>query len=184
MRYAVAPQHPRPRTLIHPGRPNPVRMHCVTSRHGRHVRLSLPSGASLFDAIVKPLARLGIESASITLLGGYYDKFQYSVAPSNPSKQTVIAYGSPIHTGQTYMVFGTANLGEGSNGLPLIHCHATLRTESGELRGGHVLPERCIVGSHPITALVIAHEDFVVRQVDDSETNMPALQPYGVDIDE
>lgn len=47
---------PRPRTLIHPGRFNPVRIQSMHAPSARHFRLTLQPGVSLFDGLVKPLA--------------------------------------------------------------------------------------------------------------------------------
>src|SRR5689334_21661806 len=104
----IADQSPRPRTLIHPGRFNPVRIQSLRSPSARHVRLALLPGLTLFDALVKPLAEIGITSASTTILGGYFETLQYCVAPPDPSGQAVIAYTNPIPAGRSYMVFGNA----------------------------------------------------------------------------
>jgi hypothetical protein len=127
---------------------------------------------------VKPLAEAGIRNASTTILGGYFERLEYCVAPPDPSGQAVIAYTQPINSGRTYMVFGNATLGKSMNGLPLVHCHATIVTESGAVKGGHILTESCIVGHAPIPVLVISLDDFELRQAYDPETNIPLLQPY------
>ena len=81
MKRVVTTQLPRPRTLIHPGRFNPIRIQSLRSAKGRHVRLALLPGVSLFDGLVKPLAEIGITCASTTILGGYFEGLQYCVAP-------------------------------------------------------------------------------------------------------
>lgn len=178
MRQTPKLQPLRSRSLIHPGQMNPVRVHCEGSPFGRHVRLQLQPGTNLYESIAVPLAACGIKSASMTLLGGYYREFNFVVAPPDPEGGAVIAFGPPIPTGHSYMVFGNATLGTSTEGAPLVHCHATIRTERGELRGGHVLPDLCTVGDAPIFAHVTSHETFAVHQVFDKETNFPALQPY------
>jgi predicted DNA-binding protein with PD1-like motif len=169
---------PRPRTLIHPGRFNPVRIQSHHSSRGRHVRLALLPGVSLFDGLVKPLAEIGITSASTTILGGYFEGLQYCVAPPDQQRQAVIAYSKPITAGRTYMIFGNATLGKGMNGSPLVHCHAAIRTESGDVKGGHILTDTCIVGRDPIPVLVTSLDEFELRQAYDPETNIPLLQPF------
>jgi predicted DNA-binding protein with PD1-like motif len=177
-------QPPRPRTLIHPGRFNPVRIHSLQSAAGRHVRLALRPGESLFDGLVQQLAALGIKNASTTILGGYFEALQYCVAPPDPSRQAVIRYGAPIPAGRTYMIFGNATLGKSMTGEPLVHCHAAIRTESGEVRGGHILTESCMVGRYPIPVLVTSLDSIELRQAYDPETNIPLLQPYQAGDDE
>lgn len=178
---AAAP-FPRPRTLIHPGRFNPVRIQSLASASARHVRLALQPGLSLYDALVGPLADQGITSASTTILGGFFDDLAYCVAPPDPTGRAVIAYTSPIAAGRAFMVFGNATIGKSQTGSPLVHCHAAIRTEAGAMMGGHILTESCIVGPEPIPVLVTSLDDFELRQAYDAETNIPLLQPREVAI--
>lgn len=174
---------PRSRTMVHPGRFNPVRIQSQMSEGGRHVRLSLEPGRTLFDAIVRPLAEMRITSASMTILGGAFDRLDYCVAPPDPSGKAVIAYTKPIAAGRAYMIFGNATLGESMAGDPLVHCHAAIRTEDGKFKGGHILTETCVVASRPIPVLVTSLDAFRLRQTFDPETNIPLLQPFREDPD-
>jgi hypothetical protein len=169
---------PRPRTLIHPGRFNPVRVQSMRAASGRHIRLSLMPGRSLYNALVQPLAEIGVRNASTTILGGFFDDLIYCVAPPDPSGQALVAYSKPIRAGRSFMIFGNATLGKSMRGEPLVHCHAALRTEEGLVRGGHILTDVSIVGRNPIPVLVTSLEGFELRQAYDPETNMPLLQPY------
>ena len=167
----------RSRMMLHPGPFNPVR---IQSRHAascRHVRLTLVSGLSLFDAIVKPLIEIGIKSASFTILGGYFDQIEYCVAAPDPSHQAMIAYSKPIQAGPAYMIFGNATMGKNQHGKPIVHCHAAIRTQDGIVKGGHIITDTCIVGSIPISVLVTSLDGFELRVTYDPETNIPLLQP-------
>jgi predicted DNA-binding protein with PD1-like motif len=167
-----------PRTLVHPGPFNPVRIRSMHSRRGRHVRLTLDPGLSLFDALVKPLHEMGIKSASTTVLGGLFSALQYCVAPPDISGKAVVAYGRPIDAGSAYMIFGNATLGRSAQGAPLVHCHAAIRTQAGLIKGGHILTEQSIVGPAPISVLVTSLDGFELRVTYDPETNIPLLQPH------
>jgi predicted DNA-binding protein with PD1-like motif len=169
---------PRPRTLIHPGRFNPVRISSLRSASARHFRLALQPGLSLYDALVLPLAEAGVENASTTILGGFFAQMSYCVAPPDPSAQAVIAYTAPIDIGAAFMVFGNATIGKSLTGQPLVHCHAAIQTADAT-KGGHILTDRCIIGSEPIPVLVTSLDDFELRQAFDPETNIPLLQPQG-----
>lgn len=173
---AAAPL-PRPRILFHPGPANPVRINARESERARHVRLSLQPGRSLLDAIVEPLAEIGIHSASMTILGGWFSRLDYCVAPPDPSGKTVIAYSEIRPAGASCLIFGNATLGLSLVGKPLVHCHGTILTEAGEMRGGHMIPESCIIGSQPVPVLVTAFDRFTLRQAYDPETRIPLLQP-------
>lgn len=168
---------PRSRTLIHPGPFNPVRINSQRATQARHFRLLLASGVSLFEGLVKPLAEAGVHNASTTILGGEFSKLSYCVAPPDPLKNAVIAYTEPIHAGRAYMIFGNATIGFGNNNMPIVHCHAAVRTQTGQLRGGHMITEKCIVGANPISVLITAFDDFELRVSFDPETNISLLQP-------
>lgn len=183
MKAPAGAQFPRPRTLIHPGRFDPVRIQSLQAQHGRHIRLALQPGRSLYDALVTPLSAIGIASASMTILGGAAACLQYCVAPRDPSGQAVIAYSAPIAIGRCYIVFGNATLGKSMAGEPLVHCHAAIRTETGEVKGGHILTERTIIGPQPISVLVISLEEFELRQAYDPETNIPLMKPFKETLD-
>lgn len=171
---------PRPRTLVHPGRFNPIRIQSLDAQQARHIRLLLEPGQSLYDALVGPLADIGIGSASTTILGGGFDALTYCVAPPDLSGKSVIAYGKPLQAGRAFMIFGNATLGKAVDGAPLVHCHAAIRTENGTVKGGHLITERCIVGETPIPVLVTCLAGFELRQAHDPETNMLLLQPRKV----
>ena len=170
----------QPRLLRQPGPFNPVRINTVVSTFARHIRLYLKPGATLYDAIVKPLAELGIHDASTTVLGGEFEDLYYCVAPPDPEGRTVIAYSQPIHAGRAYMVFGNATLGRSLKDEPLVHCHAVIRTETGAVFGGHIITEKTIVGSQASSVLVTSLEGIELRQGFDAETKISLLQPVGV----
>ncbi|MBA2414102.1 MAG: DUF296 domain-containing protein [Burkholderiaceae bacterium] len=170
-------QFPRSRSLVHPGAFNPVRIQSKHSASGRHIRLTLSPGLSLFDALVKPLAQIGVKNASTTILGGFFEELHFCVAPADPTKQAVAAYTQPIYAGRTYMIFGNATLGKDMNGEPLVHCHAAIRAEDGRTRGGHILTQQSIVGADPIPVLVTSLDGFELRVTFDPETNIPVFQP-------
>lgn len=175
---------PRSRMLIHPGRFNPVRIQSLRSATARHIRLTLMPGRSLFDALVGPLADIGVKNASTTILGGFFDELHYCVARPDPSRQAVIAYSGTIAAGRAYMVFGNATLGKGLKGDPIVHCHAAVRTEDGQMKGGHIIAQSSIVGPEPISVLVTSLEGFELRVAHDPETNIPLLQPHEESSDE
>ncbi|MGN6578779.1 MAG: DUF296 domain-containing protein [Bordetella sp.] len=168
---------PRSRTLIHPGAFNPVRIQSRLSQRARHVRLALQPGTSLFDGLVAPLLSLGIQSASMTILGGYFRALQYCVAPPDPTHEAVIRYSEPIDAGPAYMVFGNATLGKDMTGGAIVHCHAAIRTAQGASKGGHIITQSAIVGPQPVSVLATSLDGFDLRVAFDPETNIALIQP-------
>lgn len=167
----------RTRTLAHPGRYNPVRIDQMTSRAGRHIRLSLLPGVSIFDGLVSGLAELGIHNASCTILGGFFSTMDYCVARPDTKSSAVVNYSAARKAGRCQFVFGNATLGVSSEGKPMVHCHAAIRTEDGQIMGGHILTETAIVTKRPITVLVTSVDEFAIRQAFDPEIQLPVFQP-------
>lgn len=167
----------RTRTLAHPGRYNPIRINQMTSRAGKHIRLSLQPGVSIFDGLVSSLAEMGIHSASTTILGGYLDTLEYCVAPPDAKGAALIAYSAPLRAGKCEFIFGNATIGESADGQPMVHCHAVIRTKSGQLQGGHILTDTAVVSQRPMIVLVTSIDEFSIKQVFDPETQIPLFQP-------
>ncbi|MDR3453048.1 MAG: hypothetical protein P4L96_09620 [Rhodoferax sp.] len=84
MASRVTSEFPRPRTLIHPDAFNSVRIRSRRSGRARHIRLALQPGLSLFDALVQPLAAIGIANASTTLLGGFFSQLHSALRRRTP----------------------------------------------------------------------------------------------------
>ena len=162
-------QFPRPRTLIHPGPFNPVRIQSKHSERGRHIRLALQPGLSLFDALVKPLAEVGVKNASTTILGGFFAELQYCVAPPDPSHKAVIAYTQPIRAGRAYMIFGNATLGKDAQGITRILLNGRFVCQDGPLDQGKTGPRVHKLGelgediSHLVTPLPATDVDDDLR---------------------
>jgi len=138
--------------------------------------LSLEPGATLADAIVLPLEKVGVRSASMTVLGGEFSQLHYCLAPPDPLGQAVIAYTRPRNLGRALLIFGNATLALGIDGAPLVHCHAAMCSSEGAC-GGHVVPHLSVIGTKPITVLVTAWSGFELRVHFDEETNIPLIQP-------
>ncbi|CAN5304601.1 DUF296 domain-containing protein [soil metagenome] len=174
----------RARLLVHPGPSNPVRIQSRHARAARHIRLSLQPGRSLLDALIGPLAQIGIENASTTILGGAFEAMTYCVAIPDPTGEAVVAYSDPIVAGPAYVIFGNATIGKNADGQPIVHCHAAMQLRDGTTKGGHILAQQAIVGRHPISVLVTSLEGIALRVAYDAETNISLIQPQQERVDE
>ncbi len=173
----LAPAPPRPRTMVHPGPVAPVRLQAAQAPAARHVRLALQPGRTLQDALVGPLQALGVQCASMTLLGGPLAELHYCVAVDDPTGERVATYARPIEAGAAFFIFGNATLGRGPDARPIVHCHATFALADGTVRGGHVVVDRSRVGATPIAVLVTTLDGIDLRLSYDDETHMPLMRP-------
>jgi predicted DNA-binding protein with PD1-like motif len=175
--FTTAQPLPRARTLVHPGPVGAIRIEHRHANLGRHFRLGLEPGRTLHDAIVEPLLRLGVRSASMTLLGGRLSTLRYCVAPPDPTGERVANYTRPIEVGAATLVFGNATLGWNGRGEPLVHCHATFVRDDGQVRGGHIVVD-CSVAGAPIPVLATSLDGIELRITHDDETHMPLMRPF------
>lgn len=171
------PGFPRPRTLVHPGPFGSVRIESQRAEAGRHYRLSLSQGQSLFDSVVDALASVDVRNASMTLLEGDLDTLSFCTAWPDTTGKVVATYSAPQVSRFARLIFGNATLGTTQAGAPAMHCHAVFRTASGDVRGGHLITEKTIVGARPIRVLATALDGFDLRVSYDEETRMSLLRP-------
>ena len=176
--FITAAPLPRARTLVHPGPVGPIRIEHRHATLGRHFRLGLEPGRTLQDAIIEPLMQLGVESASMTLLGGRLSTLLYCVAPPDPSGERVANYTRPIDAGAATLIFGNATLGRNGRGEPVVHCHATFVCEDGNVRGGHIVGDRSVVAETSLPVLATSLDGIELRITQDEETHMPLMRPF------
>ena len=169
---------PRARTLVHPGPVGPIRIEHRHANQGRHFRLGLEPGRTMEEAIIEPLLQLGVTSASMTLLGGRLETLLYCVAPPDPTGERVANYTRPIPAGPATLIFGNATLGKNTRGEAIVHCHATFVCADGQVRGGHIVVDRSVVGTTPIPVLVTSLDGIELRITQDEETHMPLMRPF------
>ena len=169
---------PRPRTLVHPGPVRPIRIEHRHANLARHFRLGLEPGRTLHDALIGPLLERGVESASMTILGGRLEKLLFCVAPPDPTGERVANYTRPIDVGAATLIFGNATLGKSGRGEPVIHCHATFVCDDGSVRGGHIVVDRSVIAGAPIPVLATSLDGIELRITQDDETHMPLMRPF------
>ena len=169
---------PRPRTLVHPGPVGAIRIEHRHANRARHFRLGLEPGRTMQDAIIEPLMLLGVQAASMTILGGRLEKLLYCVAPPDPTGERVANYTRPIEAGAATLIFGNATLGKNTRGEPIVHCHATFVCEDGRVRGGHIVVDRSTVADAPIAVLATTLDGIELRITQDEETHMPLMRPF------
>ncbi|WP_233235571.1 hypothetical protein [Bordetella sp. LUAb4] len=153
---------PPVRMLRHPGPMPASRWTSVENPGAPALRLVLPAGRTLYDALVEPLRARGVAACAINLLDGHLTRGAYCLARPLPDIEQVIAYTSPIVLGKDLRMIGAgATLGEDERGTPLLHCHGLLVDAEGRLIGGHLLTEQCVIGSGGCVAYV--HDLSVTR---------------------
>lgn len=167
----------RPRTLVHPGAMTSVRLAHVAAHSQRQWRLTLAPGQVLLTALTAALAELNVQAAALALLGGELETVAYCLPIPDPEGQVIATYGSPLVLHNVALLRASATLGQTADGAPVMHCHATFADDQGTLRGGHVLPDRTVIGRRPLTVLATALDGIHLRLSFDPETRLHMLLP-------
>ena len=167
----------RPRTMVHPGPVALVRLEPVAARGQRQWRLSLAPGQLLLQALTDALAAQGVRTAALALLGGELETVAYCLPIPDPEGQVIATYGAPLVLHHVALLRASATLGQAADGAPVIHCHASFADADGTVRGGHVLPDRTVVGRRPVTVLATALDGIDLRLGFDPETRLHMLRP-------
>jgi predicted DNA-binding protein with PD1-like motif len=167
----------RPRTMVHPGPVAPVRLEHVSARGQRQWYLRLPTGQTLLSALTAAMAQQGVHAASMALIGGELDTVAYCLPIPDPEGQLIATYGAPLVLRHATLLRGSATLGQGADGLPVVHCHASFADAQGTVRGGHVLTDRTVVGHRPLTVMATALDGIDLRLGFDPETRLHMLRP-------
>jgi predicted DNA-binding protein with PD1-like motif len=155
----------------------PLRLEHVAARGQRQWRLLLAPGQVLLPALTQALAAQGVQAAAMALLGGELRTVAYCLPIPDPEGQVIATYGAPLVLHHATLLRASATLGQGADGAPVIHCHATFADAQGQVRGGHVLPDRTVVGHRPLTVLVTALDGIDLRLGFDPETRLHMLRP-------
>ena len=163
--------------MVHPGPVAPLRLEPVAARGQRQWRLTLAPGQVLLQALTDALAAQDVQSAALALLGGELQTVAYCLPIPDPEGQVIATYGPPLVLQTVALLRASATLGQTADGAPVVHCHATFADADGAVRGGHVLPDRTVVGRRPVTVLATALDGIDLRLGFDPETRLHMLRP-------
>jgi predicted DNA-binding protein with PD1-like motif len=165
--------------MRHPGPVHPVRIESrEESGPATTIRLRLAPGRSLHDALVEPLAGLGLVSAAVNLVGGRLDRLRYVLAYPRPGTPQVVLLGDLIDTrGPISLIAANATLGRNLKSQSFLHCHGVFAGSDGAAFGGHVFAEDTFVGDDAPVAILRGFDGFRVAMVPDDEIVAAPFQP-------
>ncbi len=168
---------PHPRLLRHPGPVAPERSVAAAGAPRTTARLVLAPGRSLQAGLLAELDRLAAQSAAITLLAGRWARLTYCTAVPDPSGLRLATYTGACELADALLLGGNATVGRGGDGAALVHCHAAFVAADGRALGGHLVPDRCLVGDRPVHAFATLFSGFEIAQTFDPETNHNLFRP-------
>lgn len=167
------------RKVLHPGPAAPLRLAHVSARGPRALRLVMPPGVVLQDALTQACEAAGVRAAAITLFGGTLGSLAWCLPVPGHANGVVATYGEPLRTMDVRLLAGSATLGRAADGTPLVHCHASFCDAAGQVRGGHLLTDQTVVGAEPVIARISALDGVDLCLGLDPETGLNKLMPAG-----
>lgn len=169
------------RQIQQPGAPLSPRRACVLTPSGPELRVTLGAGADLLPELAKILQDRGVRSAALQALSGHLDRASYFTGMIDPTGARVATYGAPRPLQGPILLLGAnAIFGRGEDGAPLVHCHAVMADAEGQVHGGHLPLEGCILGSEGAVFLATSLTEAGFQVAYDSETNYSLFHPIGM----
>lgn len=165
----------RPTFIRQPGPAEAERLVAVAGR-GRAVRLRLPAGRRLVDAMADAFAAQGFAGGTACVDGLALAPFAYVMPALAPDAEHAAFYS------ETFRPAGVARIESGAmsfgrrDGAPFFHCHGLWREETGRRGGGHVLPEETILAEDAEIA-GFGVDGAIFEAAPDPETNFKLFGP-------
>lgn len=165
-----------PRHVRQPGPPRAARVETAVVPQTGRALVSLPPGATLFDALARAFGRYDQTHGAFVLLGGELGVAAYHTGGWLPHDPGRVGYGPAKHVaGPVQVVHGHGSFGRSLAGQPFVHVHAAFAEADGRLHAGHLPPETCTVGPGGLRALLTFGAGFA--QVADAETGFVLFVP-------
>lgn len=105
------------------------------------LRLTLPAGALLRDALADALAARGLDGAALRFETGALGPFGYVTPALSPDPFHSAFYSAPVRPAGPARIEGGAVTVGAKDGGPFLHAHALWRDAEGRPAAGHLLPD-------------------------------------------
>ena len=116
--------------------------------------------------------------AAFEILSGGFEPCIYCLAAPDPGGERVVTYTPMTNAGTVRAFGGSATLGIGADGAPLLHCHAWFaEPHEGRVLGGHLDTFASRVGGEGLRVRMTVFDSFDIRQLPDAETNHTVFRP-------
>lgn len=152
-------------------------MTAVIAHETRKARIVLEPRISVIEAITRAMVSLGWPSATLQILGGKMATATYHCSILTPKGPRWIDYGPARDVSPAWLLMGCATYGRTLDDQPALHCHAVLSAHGGHTVGGHLSPERSVIGEAGLIAHAISATTACFRVKRDPATGFDLLTP-------
>jgi len=171
----------RTRLLRHPGPVAPDRFAIGLSDSAKNARIRIPAGQTLLDGLTRATALLAPGRASSAVFSLRYGSLSccvFCLAVEDHRGRTVATYSPWQRQDRVHILGGSATVGCGLDGEPMVHCHALFLPKDGSRAlGGHLDPTATRVGEAGLSVFATLLTGLSVNQVADPETNHAVFMP-------
>ncbi len=165
------------RTIKHRGSPNPDRFHFARTDL-RRVHTFFPPGKSIGASVADFMRKEHCVGGIIELSGGWLDPFRFVIPAEDPRREHAVWYSDTrVCSGGAAIERATCSVGL-HNGATMLHCHGLWRTTTGELLGGHLLPDDNLI-AQPVAVTALLTADAWFERRFDEETNFELFAVTG-----
>ena len=166
------------RTFIHEGPSLAPRLLDLEVPCCEELRIVLPLASNVAAGVLKALdgRRYGSAVGRILCGGAAHLSYHRMIVTDQPERP--YDYGQPVVLdGYITFISGAITVGRDARGAPLLHCHAGFLDRDGEQHGGHLVLDKLIVGSEPLTIRLCLFDQVAYQVQPDAETHFNLLHP-------
>jgi hypothetical protein len=165
-----------PRFIRQPGPPPPERILAVEGA-GRALRLDLPAGLPLVEAVRRGFAAQGFAGGTVAVDGIALGPFAYVMPALSRTPEHAATYSETFRpAGVTRLRHGAMTFGR-RDGAAFFHCHALWTEAGGREGGGHILPEETWLAEPAASVPAFGFAGGVFEADHDPETNFRLFGP-------
>ncbi|MEX5686516.1 hypothetical protein [Pseudomonas silesiensis] len=166
------------RTFIHEGPPLSPRLLDLEVPYSEELRIVLPLASNVAAGVLEALEGRRYSSAVGRILCGGAAHLSYHRMIVTGKPERPYDYGQPVVLdGYITFISGAITVGRDAQGAPLLHCHAGFLDRDGEQHGGHLVLDKLIVGSEPLTIRLCLFDQVAYQVQPDAETHFNLLHP-------
>ena len=166
------------RTFIHAGPSLAPRLLDLEVPGSEEIRIVLPLGSNVGASLLKVLEGRCFASAVGRIVCGGASHLSYHRMIVTDKPERPYDYGQPVVLeGHITFISGAITVGRDVRGAPLLHGHAGFLDSNGEQHGGHLVLDKLIVGSEPMTISLCLFNQVAYQVQPDAETHFNLLHP-------
>ncbi len=143
----------------------------------RRFVVDVAPGKSIWQGVSGAFNEQRIHSAHLDLMGATLESAVFYTGYPDPAGRWIAQYGAPNHLAGSMLISAMGIFGIDREDKPMLHCHGCLVADRGQLLGGHLDTDKCIVGHSGLRIYVSASDDIGFAAKLDATSGMFVFHP-------